>query len=157
MSNRYKVLFIDSKSALLRSFKSIFSCQYEVHGATNSKDALDIIKKQAIEVVVCDDSFPGGNDRPLYRAIQSQHSRVKLLLLSNQPRSLESSEANNDSLFPISKPLVLDQLKKALSLAARAARSSKLAANSEALKSMPVENHKIFCPQSATEAGFAHP
>ena len=59
MSDRARLLFVDDEERIITLMKVIFRAKYEVYGATSGQQALEILHKTPIHVLVCDQRMPG--------------------------------------------------------------------------------------------------
>ena len=58
MNNKAKLLFVDDEERIVNLLRMIFRSEYEVFIATSGQDALEIIGKHSIDVIVSDQRMP---------------------------------------------------------------------------------------------------
>lgn len=58
MSSRAQILFVDDEPHIVATLKSLFRAKYEVHTATSGAEALEIVKRNPIHVIVSDQRMP---------------------------------------------------------------------------------------------------
>ncbi|MDE3234832.1 MAG: response regulator [Bacteroidota bacterium] len=107
------LLFVDDSEDMLEFLESEFSDKYEVFTAMNGIQALDILKKQAIQLVVSDVMMPEMDGFELCKQIKTQldysHIPVILLTARNTLQSkIEGLEIGADAY--IEKPFSTDFL-----------------------------------------------
>ena len=56
--SKISVLYVDDEENNLFSFKANFRLKYKVHTAISGKDALEILKKEAIDIIITDQRMP---------------------------------------------------------------------------------------------------
>jgi response regulator RpfG family c-di-GMP phosphodiesterase len=59
MPKKHKLLYVDDDEINLRIFKNTFRRDFTVHAAISGHDALKILKKENVDVVITDQRMPG--------------------------------------------------------------------------------------------------
>lgn len=86
-----KVLFVDDEANVVESFKKAFHNQaFEVFAATSGQEALAIIEKEPIDVIVSDESMPGMSGNVLLNIVFSEHPDIVRIMLTGHA-SLDSA------------------------------------------------------------------
>lgn len=119
------LLFVDDEKRVLSSMRAMFRRDYHVFVADNGQDALRIIDRERIDVVISDQRMPKMTGVELLCAVKEQAPSVMRILLTGYA-DLEAIEAsiNEGEVFRyLMKPCPPDDLKKAIALAVEAVRS----------------------------------
>ncbi|MCB9170192.1 MAG: PAS domain S-box protein [Flavobacteriales bacterium] len=78
---RIKVLYVDDEEGNLRSFKANFRRDFDVHIASSAKEALEVLAKEHMHVVISDQRMPGENGAELLAQVKELHpSAIRMLL-----------------------------------------------------------------------------
>lgn len=80
--SRPRVLIVDDDRANLRVFLRVFHHLFDVGTAESGDEALDLLGREAFDLVLVDYWMPGMNGLALLRQIQSAHPAPKRLLLT---------------------------------------------------------------------------
>ena len=85
MSNtdkKYSILFVDDEKRILTALRSIFRREYHVYIATGGDEALDILSKNTIDVIVSDQRMPNMLGNELLAKVHQQFPKTMRLLLT---------------------------------------------------------------------------
>jgi len=78
-----KILIVDDEVQILKSFTRMFmDTDYEIFTAQNSSDALDIIEKEAIDMIISDMRMPLMDGYKLLNIVKEKYPKVIRVLLS---------------------------------------------------------------------------
>lgn len=121
MKGKARLLIIDDEIKVINSLNRIFDKElYEVITASNPEDAITIIEKQELDIIICDYHMPhmSGIDVLKYSK-RANPSTVRILITGNCDLDIAISAINEGSIYYyISKPWknedVLEVVKKAL-------------------------------------------
>ncbi|MGB8355614.1 MAG: response regulator transcription factor [Chthoniobacteraceae bacterium] len=83
-----RVLIIDDHEIVRRGLKEIFDDEFselEMGEAENSREALELITKQAWDIVLLDINLPGRNGLEVLAEIKRLHPRTPVLVISTYP------------------------------------------------------------------------
>lgn len=81
MSSRATILFVDDEPHIVATLKSLFRAKYDVHTATSGAEALEIIKRTPIHVLVSDQRMPEMAGIDLLRQVKEiAPSTMRILL-----------------------------------------------------------------------------
>ncbi|MEE8397855.1 MAG: ATP-binding protein [Desulfobacterales bacterium] len=79
---QYSLLIVDDEQDILDALYDTFSSKYEVHTAVNAADALDILEKREITLVMSDQRMPGTTGTELFAQIEKSYPHVGKILFS---------------------------------------------------------------------------
>ncbi len=113
---KYKILYVDDESSNLRIFKDSFRRDYEVFLAASGFEALELLKKQMVDLVITDQRMPGMTGVELLKEITDKYDDIppNRVILSGYAEDDEIKKAFTQyrlSKF-ISKPWEYEKLKK---------------------------------------------
>ena len=79
----YRLLLVDDEPHILASLRRVFQREnYELLFAANGEDALRIIEKQPVELIMTDFMMPGMNGSELLREVRSRHPQTIRIMLT---------------------------------------------------------------------------
>jgi len=111
-----KVLIVDDEETLTWSMAKSLSKdrdKYEVMIANNGKEALGLLKKDKIDLVISDIRMPDINGLDLLVRIKMEHPQTKVIIMTAYGSSDVQKEANRrGSLFYIEKPFEINDIRK---------------------------------------------
>jgi DNA-binding response OmpR family regulator len=85
-----RLLFIDDDRAILDGYRFIFEGEgFRVDVATDSKSALELVKKHSYSIIVMDYILPGVKGDDLAEQIQEINSSISLIFISGQKSAEE--------------------------------------------------------------------
>ncbi|MER2529074.1 MAG: response regulator [Candidatus Competibacter denitrificans] len=120
------ILFVDDEPFILRSLQRLFSSIYNVFTASSGLEAIDIVSKNQIHVVVCDQRMPemiGVEALAVIKEISPATMRILLTGYSDMSALVDS--INDGEIFRyILKPWNNKELKEIVGYAADIARES---------------------------------
>jgi response regulator RpfG family c-di-GMP phosphodiesterase len=121
--DRVKVLFVDDDERILNALRALFRQEYHVFTADNGAAALDLVKKNAIQVVVSDQRMPGMTGAELLREVRKCAPKtVRLLLTGYSDLAALVGSVNEGEIFRfVKKPWDNDEMRATLAEAAELA------------------------------------
>jgi two-component system NtrC family sensor kinase len=86
-----KVLIIDDEPLLLRSLQRILKHRYQTHPCSSAFDALDALKNDTYDVILCDLFMPRMDGRGFFQALSRDYPEMagKVIFLSGDVGSPE--------------------------------------------------------------------
>ncbi|MEM8768344.1 MAG: response regulator [Pseudomonadota bacterium] len=120
------LLFLDDERRVLSSMRAMFRRDYHVFVADNGQEALEIVERENVDVVISDQRMPKMTGVEFLTKVKSRCPEAMRILLTGYA-DLEAIEAsiNEGEVFRyLMKPCPPDDLKKAIAMAVEAARSS---------------------------------
>ena len=111
-----KVLIVDDEETLTWSMAKSLSKdkeKYEVMIANNGKEALNLLRKNKIDLVISDIRMPDINGLDLLVRIKMEHAQTKVIIMTAYGSSDVQREANRrGSLYYIEKPFEISDIRK---------------------------------------------
>lgn len=94
----YKVLFVDDEPKITRAMKHTLRKEnYEILSAVSSKEALEILEREPVDVVVSDEQMPGMSGSDFLVLIKQKYPEIVRILLTGQASSEAASRAINEA------------------------------------------------------------
>lgn len=81
-NKKYSLLFVDDEKRILTALRSIFRREYDVHIATGGDEALEILSKNTINVIISDQRMPNMLGNELLAKVHQQYPTTMRLLLT---------------------------------------------------------------------------
>jgi DNA-binding NtrC family response regulator len=125
------VLFIDDEERIVRSLMMLFRARYDVRGTTDPQQALDIVQRERVHVVVSDQRMPVMYGHELLRRIREiAPATMRILLTGYSELDAIVNSVNEGEIFRfVNKPWRAQELGDTVDLAARIALETESAAN----------------------------
>ena len=106
LNKRNKVLIVDDQPNIIQTLKHCFSAKgYEVNVASNRKDALGLLNKIKVDLVLLDVKMPGISVQELARIIKEKYPQAKIILISGHANPNQYSS-------PLSQPQQYSKMQK---------------------------------------------
>ena len=118
------LLFVDDERRVLSSMRAMFRREYHVFVADSGQEALEIVDREKIDVVISDQRMPKMTGVEFLCAVKEKSPDAMRILLTGYA-DLEAIEAsiNDGEVFRyLMKPCPPDDLKKAIAMAVEATR-----------------------------------
>ena len=124
--SRPQILFVDDEQRVLNSMRIMFRREYGLHLAASGSEALDIVQRTPIDVIVADHRMPQMTGvEVLTHVRQSSPRTVRILLTGYADLDAVEGSINEGEVFRfLTKPCPPDQLRETIALAARIARKA---------------------------------
>jgi response regulator RpfG family c-di-GMP phosphodiesterase len=134
---RIRVLFVDDEERVLNALRALFRPEYQVFTAESGALALDIVKREAIQVVVSDQRMPQMTGVELLRQVKKEAPQtVRILLTGYSDLAALVGSVNEGEIFRFAKkPWDNDEIRA--TLAEAAAMAAKLAPQAAAKAQSP--------------------
>lgn len=128
-----RVLFVDDEPRVLTTMRMLFRSRYEVFFAESGQAALDLLKTQAVDVIVSDQRMPGMTGIEMLRAARDLNpNAMRILLTGYSDLNAIIGSINEGEIFRfVNKPWMNDDLSTTVARAVAAAKAS-LAASAAA-------------------------
>ncbi|SFF26702.1 Response regulator receiver domain-containing protein [Fontimonas thermophila] len=125
-----RVLFVDDEPRVLTTMRMLFRNQYDVLTADSGQAALELLKTQAVDVIVSDQRMPGMTGIEMLRAARELNpAAMRILLTGYSDLNAIIGSINEGEIFRfINKPWSNDDLTATVARAVAAARASAAAA-----------------------------
>ncbi|WP_054773366.1 response regulator [Methylogaea oryzae] len=77
----HTLLFVDDEPDIVDSLQRSFRKGYRVFGANSGADAMEIIDRESLDLIICDQRMPGiTGDQVLKHALDKQPQAIRILL-----------------------------------------------------------------------------
>lgn len=129
-SAKARVLFVDDEPRVLTTMRMLFRNHYEVFVADGGAMALELLKKQPVDVIVSDQRMPGMTGIELLRSARELNpNAMRILLTGYSDLNAIIGSINDGEIFRfVNKPWANDDLSVTVARAVAAARASAAAA-----------------------------
>lgn len=126
------LLFVDDEPRVLTSMRVTFQRDYEVHTASSAQAALELLREQAVDVVVSDQRMPGMTGVELLNEVKELAPETMRILLTGYAdlAAIESAINEGEVFRYLMKPCPLSELREAVALAVSAVREREEVAHS---------------------------
>ncbi|MBX6419494.1 MAG: response regulator [Nevskia sp.] len=121
-----RVLFVDDEPRVLTSLRMLFRGQYEIHCAQGGAQALELLRRQPVDVIVSDQRMPGMTGIELLRAARELNpAAMRILLTGYSDLNAIIGSINEGEIFRfVAKPWSNEDLTATVARAVAAARAS---------------------------------
>ncbi|MBV8063166.1 MAG: response regulator [Nevskia sp.] len=121
-----RVLFVDDEPRVLTTMRMLFRAHYEVHFAEGGQQALELLKRQMVDVIVSDQRMPGMTGIELLRAARELNPHaMRILLTGYSDLNAIIGSINEGEIFRfVNKPWSNEDLSTTVARAVSAARAS---------------------------------
>lgn len=112
MKNKHSLLIVDDEPEILSSLERQFKRKYRVFTAGSAKDALEILKKESIQLIISDQRMPEMTGAEFLAEVNSLYpSTLKLMLTAYSDIDAVVRAINEGQIFRyITKPWRVDEL-----------------------------------------------
>lgn len=142
-SVRRKLLVVDDELEILQSLRLTFAGEYEVFTASSGVDALEILRKQDIDVIIADQRMPGMTGAELLeRAVEISSSTIRIILTGYTDTASLVQAVNKGHIYQyITKPWERQELKLVIKRALE--RYDLVLENQRLLKELKAANEQL--------------
>mgnify|MGYP001121474039 CR=1 FL=1 len=111
---RHSILIVDDEPALLDLTTEILESHgYLVYRAESAKEALELLKKQSVDLLISDVVMPGMNGYQLAAEVSKLYPAIKIQMVSGFTNDYYDTIENNEwHLLRLEKPLNMNMLLK---------------------------------------------
>ncbi|KER09614.1 MAG: hypothetical protein HY22_10190 [[Candidatus Thermochlorobacteriaceae] bacterium GBChlB] len=92
----YEILFVDSNDSHLKSFQDFFASKYTCHISTTASDALELLRKYPISVVLSDSMLNDSDGADFLIAVRNRHPEVVTILMTSTRDAKTAIKLIND-------------------------------------------------------------
>lgn len=109
---RYKVLLVDDDEAMRAKAAAFSEAPYEVLTAASAGDALQLLEREDVQVVVSDEWMPGMRGVELLAQVAKEYPNIVRILLTGDPQLDAAVRAINEGeIFRfLTKPVTIEQM-----------------------------------------------
>jgi len=139
MSNKATLLFVDDEERVLRSLEVLFKQRFRVLSTTDGNQAVEIVKRERVHVIVSDQRMPLMTGVELLRRMRDvSPSSMRLLLTGYSDLEAIVNSVNEGEIFRyLSKPWSAKEILATVSQAAEIALSLEEAADADPTGAAP--------------------
>lgn len=117
-NENFPILFVDD-DPIAHKLMEVYLRNWKVYYAYSGEDALDILDKENVQVVITDINMPNMNGIDLLKKIKKKHGTVQVIILTGENQieyliSALSQGANDFLLKPVSKEKIEEALEYTL-------------------------------------------
>ncbi len=116
----YRILFVDDEKNVLKAMQRIFRREnYKLYFAVSAKEALDILSKELVHVVISDHRMPEMTGAELLKEVKKQYPKtIRIMLTAHADVNAIMAAVNEGAVYKfITKPWNEDDLRLTISLA----------------------------------------
>lgn len=126
VSEKATVLFVDDERFILMSLTSLFRNTYRVLSTTDPNEALEIVRREKVDVIVSDQRMPQMLGAELLRQVRKvSPSTMRILLTGYSDLASVISSINDGEVFRfINKPWINDEIRTLVASAVQIARNT---------------------------------
>ena len=136
MSEKATLLFVDDEERVLRSLEVLFKSRFRVLSTTDGSEAVDMLKRERVHVIVSDQRMPIMTGVELLR--EASPNTMRLLLTGYSDLEAIINSVNEGEIFRyLSKPWSAKEILNTVTQAAEIAISLEEAAGAEPLGPAP--------------------
>lgn len=112
MSDRPSILVVDDEQRSLESIRRILNERFDVHIAINTDEAMEILQKEWVQVLLCDQRMPDMTGVEFTRIVREQYPDVVRMIISGYTEAEDIIDAvNQGGIYQyITKPWHPDEL-----------------------------------------------
>ena len=139
MSEKATLLFVDDEERVLRSLEVLFKSRFRVLSTTDGSEAVDMLKRERVHVIVSDQRMPIMTGVELLRRVrEASPNTMRLLLTGYSDLEAIINSVNEGEIFRyLSKPWSAKEILNTVTQAAEIAISLEEAAGAEPLGPAP--------------------
>ena len=94
----YKVLFVDDEPKVTRAMKNTLRKEkYEILSAESAQEALGILERKSVDIVISDEQMPGMSGTDFLILIKRKYPEIFRILLTGQAGSQAALKAINEA------------------------------------------------------------
>ena len=82
VKDRKVLLVIDDEKEVTRSLRRLFRKQYDVHCAISAEEAMEIMDRQMVHVVISDQRMPGTKGTEFFEQLKKNHPNTVRIILT---------------------------------------------------------------------------
>lgn len=117
-NEQFPILFVDD-DPIAHKLIEVYLRSWKVFYAFSGEDALDILDKENIQIVISDINMPNMNGIELLKKIKSKHGTIQVIMLTGEDQveyliNALSQGANDFLLKPITKEKVEEALENTM-------------------------------------------
>ena len=122
-ARKANVMFVDDERRVLTSMRALFRRDYNVHLANSGDEALALLERQDMDVIVSDQRMPGMTGVDVLKACKQRAPRaMRILLTGYADKDAIAASINEGEVFRyLTKPCARETLRETVAMAVDAA------------------------------------
>lgn len=154
MGQHQKLLIVDDEERVLRGLNSIFKQEYDVYTCTNATDALKILSRNIIDVIISDQRMPELSGRELLAKVKTKYPDIARILLTGSfdKVGLRRMTLSGEIFGYIAKPWNLNAMKVLVRRAMRATPEERNANHQESIEANAATTNAVTKSHSSRNA-----
>ncbi len=144
-AQKYNILFVDDEQRILTSLRSIFRREYNVFTASGGKEALEVLAKNDINVIVSDQRMPNMLGNELLAQVHKLYPQtMRLLLTGFMDKQAIIQTINEGEIYRfINKPWNNESIQAVIKEAAEASKITISPTSEQAITHTPQESAAV--------------
>lgn len=111
MKTKPSILVVDDEKVICEGLARLLSVHYTTYQARNGKEAIEVIRNNHIDVVLCDIVMPEMDGNELIKKLRSENQDIIMIVITANPNPQKVCEAmrqgaNNFMCKPLDIPLL---------------------------------------------------
>ena len=108
-----KILVVDDEGIVLESCRRVLVDRFDVMTASSADAALDVLRRETIEMILLDIKMPGKDGMSLLKEVKEKWPNIPVIVMSGYatPETVEQVSRTEAATF-IAKPFTPDELVK---------------------------------------------
>ncbi len=97
----FNILLVDDSEEILKSLRRALKPEgYKIHTATSAKDALTTLSRETIDLMITDESMPGGSGTELLKSVRELFPDViRIMLTGLKDIEIAKNAINNGEIY----------------------------------------------------------
>ena len=111
------ILIVEDEQALLDSLKvmiAMLNDEFEVYSANNGRQALELINRSDIDLLITDIFMPDKDGLELIREVQKKDPSIKILVMTGGGSHYLKVAESFGASYALNKPFGMDELRSAI-------------------------------------------
>jgi DNA-binding NtrC family response regulator len=152
--NKASLLFVDDEPRVLTSMRAMFRREYNVSLANSGLEALAVLERESIDVIVSDQRMPGMTGIEVLKAFKDKApNAMRILLTGYADQEAIAASINEGEVFRyLTKPCPADLLKETVALAVEAVKGTQVQEEKPAIAVAPPAR---YMPEDLIESADA--
>src|SRR3989338_5331016 len=92
----HSILIIDDEADYLKALERTLTTVAQVHSAASGKEGLEILKKETVSLIICDQRMPEMTGIEFFKAIKDSHPHIIRIILTGYTDAQDLIEAINE-------------------------------------------------------------
>ncbi len=113
MAQKHNILYVDDEQDNLLAFKAVFRRDFNVFIAPSGQDAIEVLKEQAIDMVISDQRMPHMTGLELFQKIIPDYPSIVRMVVTgySEMEPILNAVKKGDVAHYMTKPWKVEELK----------------------------------------------